>query len=214
MRFRCIFLVLTCVLSFIGKAQKDSVIYSENELTEGIYLSYDDFRKNTPITKNEIETTINKDQLDFFGKVIDQLKFTYKKNGNTQIAEAKNAWGFYQNHTLYINYKEMFYRVPVFGAICYLVAVVEVPVYYPGFYGPGFGGSAGTTMKTKEVREFIINFYDGVVQELNYDVVEQLLSRDETLYKEFKALKKRKKKELISRYIKRYNELHPVYFLK
>jgi hypothetical protein len=209
-----IFSLAFCFLTLLGASQKDSVVYTENGLTEGIYLTYDDFRKNAPITKNEIETTINKDQLDFFGKVIDQLKFTYKRNSTTQVAEAKNAWGFYQNNTLYINYKEVFYRVPVFGAICYLVAIVEVPVYYPGYYGPGFGGTVGGTMKTKEVREFIINFYDGVVQELNFETVELLLSRDEALYKEFKALKRRKKKELVSRYIKRFNEMHPVYFLK
>ncbi|MCE3228283.1 MAG: hypothetical protein K0S32_2834 [Bacteroidetes bacterium] len=193
-------------------AQKDSIQYTENVLTEGIYTSYEDFRKNNPITKNEIETVINKDQLDFFGKVIDQLKFSYEKNGVKQTVESKNMWGFYQNKTLYVNYKEMFYRVPVFGSICYLVAVVEVPTYYPGYYGPG--GMSGSGVKTKEIREFVINFYDGKVEELNFEKVELLLSRDEELYKEFKALKRKKKKELISRFIKKYNEKHPIHFLK
>jgi hypothetical protein len=207
--------VLLCVCTFFGVAQKDSVIFDETSaLTEGIYISYEDFRRNSPVTKHEIETNLNKDQLDFFGKVIDQLKFTYTRNGTSQTVEAKNAWGFYQNKTLYVNYKEVFYRVPVFGAICYLVAIVEVPTYYPGYYGPGFGGTVGGNVKTREVREFIINFYDGQVQELNFEIVEKLLSRDEALYKEFKALKRKKKKELVSRFIKRYNELHPVYFLK
>jgi hypothetical protein len=44
--------------------------------------------------------------------------------------------------------------------------------------------------------------------------VELLLSRDEALYKEFKALKRKKKKEQISRFIKKYNEAHPVHFYK
>jgi hypothetical protein len=193
-------------------AQKDSVKFSENILTEGIYTSYEDFRKNDPIKKENIETTINRDQLDFLGKVIDQLKFTYEKNGVKNSVESKNMWGFYQNKTLYVNYKDMFYRVPVFGSICYLVAVVEIPTYYPGYYGPG--GASGSAVKTKEIREFIINFYDGKVEELNFEKVETLLSRDEALYKEFKALKRKKKKEQISRFIKRYNEAHPVHFLK
>jgi hypothetical protein len=181
-------------------------------LKEGIYLSYQDFRNNNPILKEEIETNVNRDQLDFFGKVIDQLKFSYKKNGVKIDAESKNMWGFYQNNTLYINYREVFYRVPVFGSICYLVAIVEVPSYYPGFYGPG--GAMGTGAKTKEIREFVMNFYDGKVEELNFEKVELLLSRDEALYKEFKALKRKKKKEQISRFIKKYNEAHPVHFYK
>ncbi|MBA3664424.1 MAG: hypothetical protein H0W61_09475 [Bacteroidetes bacterium] len=208
-------ILLFCICCIRGLAQTDSLLYNENtNLKEGIFLSYTDFRKDDPITKEEIQSNLNKDQLDYFGKVIDQLKFTYIKNGATYSVESKNMWGFFQNRTLYVNYKEVFYRVPVVGSICYLVAVVEVPSYYPGIYGPGFGGGTGNTMKTKEIREFIINFYDGIVQELNLDNVELLLSRDQTLYKEFMALKRKKKKEQISRFIKKYNELHPVYFLK
>ncbi|MCW3078071.1 MAG: hypothetical protein JWO32_2680 [Bacteroidetes bacterium] len=201
--------------ALLGFGQKDSVIYSEtSNLNEGIYLTYSDFRNNSPILKEQIETNINHDQLDFFGKVIDQLKFTCIKDGARMSIDARTVWGFYQNRTLYVNYKEVFYRVPVFGSICYLVAVVEVPTYYPGYYGPGFGGPVGSTGKTKEIREFIINFYDGIVEELNLERVELLLSRDESLYKEFKSLKRKKRKAQISRFIKKYNELHPVYFFK
>ncbi|MGZ3899895.1 MAG: hypothetical protein ACXVO9_07920 [Bacteroidia bacterium] len=216
MMVRCITTVVLCICALFSLAQKDSVLYNSEttNLVEGIFLTYEDFRKDKAITKDEIQSNVNKDQLDYYGKVIDQLKFTYTKNGITNTVDAHKVWGFYQNRTLYVNYKEVFYRVPVFGSICYLVAVVEVPSYYPGYYGPGFGGGVGTTMKTKEIREFIINFYDGKVEELNLDNVELLLSRDEVLYKEFKALKRKKKKDQVSRFIKRYNEAHPVYFLK
>lgn len=206
-------LILIC-LSVFCIAQKDSLMYNENTiLTEGIYLSYSDFRANHPIIKEEIESNLNKEQLDFFGKVIDEHKFTYTRNGIKNKVDAKKVWGFYQNKTLYVNYKEVFYRVPVFGSICYLVALVEVPTYFPGPYGPGYG-AVGSRAKTKEIREFIINFYDGIVEELNFEKVELLLSRDEALYKEFKALKRGKRKSQISRFIKMYNEKHPVYFLK
>jgi len=211
---KSIIALVLCLFTLYSIGQKDSVIYNAetSDLKEGIFLSYDDFRRDNPITKEEIQSNISKDQLDYYGKVIDQLKFTYVKNGVTNTVESKHAWGFFQNRVLYVNYKDVFYRVPVFGSICYLVALVEVATYYPGYYGPGFGG--GSTMKTKEIREFIINFYDGKVEELNLENVELLLSRDETLYKEFKALKRKKKKDQVSRFIKRYNELHPVYFLK
>jgi hypothetical protein len=46
------------------------------------------------------------------------------------------------------------------------------------------------------------------------DQVELLLARDKGLYDEFKKLSNKKQKEQIFRYIRRYNEAHPVYFLK
>jgi len=210
---RSILTLILIVIRLVGSSQNDSLLYGENtKLTEGIYMNYEQFRNNNPITRTDIQTTIGKDQLDFFGKLVDQPTVTFQKDGVTNTAETKNAWGFYQNNILHVNYKETFYKVPVFGAICYLVALVEVPVTYPGYYYPGYG--MGATSRTREVREFIINFYDGKMEELNLEKVEQLLSRDETLYKEFKSLKRRKQKEQISRFIKKYNEAHPVYFLK
>lgn len=200
------------ILNFLSTAQNDSVLIdSKNPLTEGFYISYEDFRKNNPITRSQIETDLNKDQLDFFGKLTELPRFKYSRNGVISTADPAKCWGFFQNNILYVNYKETFYKVPVFGSINYLVALVEVQVIYPGYYYPGYG--MGGSSRAKEMREFIINFYDGKMEELTLDKLDALLSRDEALYKEWKALKKRKQKELISRFIKKYNEAHPVYYL-
>lgn len=125
--------------------------------------------------------------------------------------ESKNVWGFFQNNTLYVNYKEEFYRVPVFGAISYLVA--NVTVVNVGFYDPLLGYPAGTT-NAKEIKEFLIDFYTGVMEVFTVSRAERLLARDQQLYEEYNKLGGRKKKEQIYRFIRRYNDLHPVYFLK
>ena len=53
-----------------------------------------------------------------------------------------------------------------------------------------------TTYKTQEVRDFLINYYDGIIVPFSLEHAEQLLSRDTTVYAEFKALKRKKQKVL------------------
>lgn len=215
MVYRLLLIVFMVLDQLSGWAQNDSIAYNPaTPLTEGIYLNYNDFRKNDAIKKEQVETNINKEQLDFFGKVIDQEKLTYIKSSSTNTILTKDVWGYVQNGTLFINYKNNFYRVPVFGSICHFVALVEVSNYYPGYYPVNYGGTVGTSVKTKEVREFIMNFYDGITEEQSMEKIEKLLSRDETIYKEYMSLKKKKRREQVSRYIRKYNELHPIYFLK
>jgi hypothetical protein len=205
-------LVLSSVLSF--RAQSDSVLCDVNcKVNEGIYLSYDDFRSNRPLTREQIESSMNKDQLDFFGKILSQPKFVFDYNGQKVSKDSRSAWGYYQNNILHVNYNGDYYRVPVFGSICYLVAQVEVvsPALYTPVYGGGMG--MGTTVRTQEIRNFLMSFYDGIISPYSQDLAESLIARDADLYKEFKSLKSKQQKDQVARYIRKYNELHPVYFL-
>jgi len=213
MKVACLFIFLLIFFKTSLVAQNDSLINDVNfKIKEGIYLNYEDFRRNDPVSKEQIESKINKDQLDFFGKIVSEETFNFSSGGNILTKESKSVWGFYQNNTLHIKYDKDFYRVPVFGSICYLVATVEV--VNPGYYSPGYGGMMGGTIKTKEVRNFLMNFYNGLMIPFSMDEAENLLSRDPVIFAEYKSLKSRQRKEQVSRYIRKYNEAHPVYFLK
>jgi hypothetical protein len=207
-------LILFCFFLTVNSyGQNDSALVPAFlDVPDGIYLSYTDFRYNKAILKENIVSTGNKDQLDFIGKILEKEKFSFSKDQKSNTVETRFVWGFVQNKTLYINYKGSFYRVPVFGSICYLVATLEI--IGVGFYDPMFGPGSGPSVRQQEVREFLINFYDGVITEFKMDQVELLLARDKGLYDEFKKLSNKKQKEQIFRYIRRYNEAHPVYFLK
>jgi hypothetical protein len=194
-------------------AQNDSVaVPADLNIPDAVFISHNDFRYNKGILKNQINSTTNKDQLDFIGKCLDKETFSFDDGQKNTEVTTKTIWGFVQNKTFYINYKGSFYRVPVFGSICYLVATVEIVGV--GFYDPMFGPGLGSSGRRQEVREFLINFYDGEVKEFKMDEAELLLSRDKILYAEFKNLNRRKQKEQIFRYVRKYNEAHPVYFLK
>jgi hypothetical protein len=179
-------------------------------LDDGIYLSYEDFRHNNSIKKEQIQSKQDKNQLEFLAKVVFEEKFAYEESGRIFQVESKNVWGYMQNNILHVNYRGDFYRVPVFGSVSYLVANVTVAT--PGFYDPRFGMSGPST--TKEVHEFLMNFYDGIVLEFNVDKVEQLLARDPEVFAEYKKLSHRKQKEQVYGFIRKYNARHPVYFLK
>jgi len=199
-------------LSFICTSQIDSVEYSSGTpIADGLYMSYTDFRHNRSISKDQIQSNQDKSQLEFISKVLGEEKFSANMDGELIPCLSKNVWGYFQNNTFYINFKNEFYRVPVFGSISFLVAYVTV--VSPAFYDPRFALSSPAST-SKELKEFIMNFYDGELVEFNLTQAEELLSRDTALFEEYKKLSNRKKKDEIYKYIRRFNIAHPVYFLK
>lgn len=202
-------------------SQNDSILCGPNfKLNEGVYINYEDFRRNNPVNKEQIESNLNKEMLDFYGKVLESEQLAFVRINQKYKVISNTVWGFYQNNVLHINYKNKFYRVPLFGSICYLMASVEVssPAFYPGYGGiggiGGINGGVSINTKSREIQEFLINYYDGIIVPFSMKDAEGLLSRDSVVYNEFKSLKAKKRKEQISRYIRKYNELHPIYFLK
>ena len=96
----------------------------------------------------------------------------------------------------------------MFGTFSYFVA--SVLVTQPGFYDPRFGASvSGGT--TREMREFMMDATEGRVHELNPEIVKSVFSRDAALWAEYSKLSRRKQKDQLYRYIRRYNEGHPIY---
>lgn len=213
-----LFLVSFCLP--VSYAQTDSVAYGTDfVLKEGIYLSYTDFRKNNPVPKDAIQSKEDKTQLDFIGKAVAENKeITLVYNGNENKLETSKLWGYCQNNALYLNYEGKFYRVPVFGNISHFLGTIEVVNYnnYYGGYGMGMGGypygGGGMYVKQRETRQFIFDFYSGDIMEYTLANVEMLVSRDLKLYEEFMQFKKKKRRELMMMYVRKYNAAHPVYF--
>jgi hypothetical protein len=197
-----------------GVSQSDSVPVNElNFFKDGIFISHRDFRKNNALVKEQIESEIKKDQVDFYTKVTTVNILRYKINNDAFQIETKNIWGFVQNKVLFVNYNGVFYRVSVFGSVCYFAGVVEVTGYYTSIYDPMFGPGYSRAVKTKEVKEFLMNYYDGRVLPYDLDYLTLLLEKDEALMKEFKKLSRRNRNKQASRFIRRFNETYPVYYL-
>lgn len=215
MRF-ILFLILICFLSNFDIKAQDSIAFTKDfRLYEGLYLGFQDFRYNWPIPKEKIITKINKDQLDFYSKLIEEEFIEYtERDGSVTKMKSEQVWGYCQNNIIFINQEKNFYRIPVFGAISNFIGTVEVTNYSPG-YDPFMNAPIGSNAnRVREIRQYLFDFYSGEVAAFSIDKMEEYLKRDEAIYKEYMTLNKKKKKELATKYIRMYNEKHLVYFPK
>jgi hypothetical protein len=195
---------------------QDSIPFTKDfRLYEGLYLNYQEFRVNWPIPKEQIITTINKDQLDFYSKLIEQDFIEYKeRDGSITKIQSNKVWGYCQNNIIFINLDKNFFRIPIFGAISNFLGTVEVASISQN-YDPFMNAPMNSTQsRTREIRQFLLDFYSGEVFPFSIEKTEELLMRDEPIYKEYIALSKKNKKEFATKYIRMYNEKHPVYFPK
>lgn len=188
-------------------AQSDSV----QERSEGLYLDYIQFRNNQPIKKIQIITDIDTSQLDFFTKLVAQKEITIKSlDGNIRKLLSKDLWGYYQNDNLYIYIDNDFYKVPVLGAISYFIGTQEV-TYYSGMgMGYPYGMGGGIPVKTREMKELLLDYYTGKVYPFSMDNLEELLKRDSDIYNQFIQLSNKQKKKKYTYYIRMFNEKHKV----
>lgn len=208
-------LLVMCFLPKQNTAQ-DSIPFSKDFiLYEGLYLNYQEFRVNWPISKEKIITTINKDQLDFYSKLIEQEFIEFKeRDGSISKIQSNRVWGYCQNNTIFINLDKNFFRIPIFGAISNFLGTVEVASISQG-YDPFMNAPMNSSQsKTREIRQFLLDFYSGEISPFSLEKTEELLKRDEEIYKEYMLLNKKKKKEFATKYIRMYNEKHLVYFPK
>jgi hypothetical protein len=206
----CFYLCLSQI-----KAQ-DSVAFTKDfRLYEGLYLNYHDFRYNWPIPKEKIITKINKEQLDFYSKLIlDEFVEYTERDGSITKVKSEAVWGYCQNNIIFINQDKNFFRIPVFGAISNFIGTVEVVNYSPGFDPFMNAPINSNAQKTREIRQYLFDFYSGEMAPFNIENLEMYLKRDDAVYKEFMTLNKKKKKEFATKYIRMYNEKHLVYFPK
>lgn len=213
---RILILVLCLVAGHFNFFAQDSIAFTKDfRLYEGLYLNYNEFRVNWPIPKEKIITTIDKEQLDFYSKLIEQDVIEYKeRDGNVAKIASDKVWGYCQNNTVFLNINKSFFRIPIFGALSSFLATVEVQSIsqgYDPFMNPIIGSSQS---KVKEIRQFLFDFYTNEVMPLTTEKVETYLIRDSLIFSEYSQLSKKKKREFTSKYIRMYNEKHPIYFPK
>ena len=228
MRQFLVYIFLLIRLSFKVSAQSDTLEPSAPTyvLKDGIYLHFSDLQTNNPLPIENISATgIDKTQSDFISKTLTDNKeiiFSYK--GSQYRAEVSKIWGYCQNGNVYVHFKEdKFWRVTVFGNISHFLATVMVTRYVSsgyGGYGMGFGmggmgygmGGPSVPVKQPETHEFLMDYTTGDIVECNPTNLEVALSRDMNLYNQYMKIKKRKRKDFMILYIRKYNAEHPISF--
>jgi hypothetical protein len=183
---------------------------------DGIYINHSQLVTNTPILKNRIITDLDRNDFDFFSKLISLDVVSYFDDyGARREVKISDLWGFCNRGSIYINWNNEFFRVPVVGSICHFVANITVydDRYNTPFYGYNYY-SVPNQSSHSEIRQFIMDFKTGKVLEYDVDNLKLFLRSDTVLFNEFEKLKSRKQNEMKFLYLRKFNEKNPIYLPK
>jgi hypothetical protein len=204
---------------------------------EGIYLNFDQVKLNSPIPKAKILTSTDYNDREFFKKLFESEKlYFYDAVGIRQEVLISNIWGYSRNGILYIQVQKKFNRVTFVGTICHFVADITTydsryynspygyndPYYYSPYspygygsyyspYGSYYSPYRQSSMARNEMKQYLIDFESGKILEFDMKNTELLLMKDNQLYEEYVQLSRKKKKDLMFVYIRKFNEKNPLY---
>jgi hypothetical protein len=221
-------------LQLHGQDKAGMVKYTPDfRFNDGIYLNFDQVKLNSPIPKAKLLTSVDYNDREFFKKVLENERiYFYDNMGVRQEVPKSNIWGYSRNGVLYVQIQENFNRITFVGNICHFVADITTydsrgynspygyydPYYSPyGYsnyynpYNPYYSPYGRNNLTRNELKQYLIDFESGKVLEFDIDNTELLLMKDNQLYEEYVQLSRKKKKELMFVYIRKFNEKNPLY---
>ena len=195
-------------------AQNDTTITLDNnfEFKDGIYLSFEQVRSNSPITRSQIITDLDKDDIDFYEKLIKQEFIRYIDSGLTKVVETSKIWGFCDEGTLYIHWGDDFAKLITKGHLGYFIATQRVTTYDDPYFTTYYYDPYMTYPRTsQEMRHYIIDFSAGKIYDFYPQSFMEILKQQDTiLYQEYSNLSRRKQKKLLFYYLRKFNERNPL----
>jgi hypothetical protein len=237
--FRILFLFVgvsasVSISSLEGQQREGMVKYTPDfRFKDGIYINFDQVRLNRPIPKAKLLTSADYNDREFFKNLFKADKIYYYDEMGIRQELAKNSiWGYSRNGILYIQVQENFNRITFVGSICHFVADITTydsrgfssPYgYYDPYYSPYSYGNyyypygsyyspyRQPGMARNEMKQYIIDFESGKILEFDVANTELLLMKDNKLYEEYVQLPRKKKKELMFVYLRKFNENNPLY---
>jgi hypothetical protein len=206
--FRTLLVGLFLLTTSWMKAQDSTRYTTDFRFEQGIYLNYDQFIHNTPIPKTAIVSNYDKSSLDFLRQALAGKSVTYTDNTGAEVQlNVSKLWGFSENNSIYIRVNNDFSRIMVLGKLCHFTAYITT--YTNGGTPDGYGMRYGAPVE--RLQQYVLDTQTGSVLEFNLSTMEQLLKRDPALYDEFMKLKKRKRKQVLFVYLRKYNDKYGLY---
>jgi hypothetical protein len=219
-------------LQYLSGQEKEGMVkYTpEFKFNDGIYLNFDQVKLNSPIPKAKLLTSIDYNDREFFKKILEIDKIYFYDNMGVRQEIAKNTiWGYARNGVLYVQIQENFNRITFIGSICHFVADITTydsryynspygyydpyysPYGYSSYYNPYYSPYRQSNIARNEMKQYLIDFESGKVLEFDVENTELLLMKDSQLYEEYVQLSRKKKKELMFVYIRKFDEKNPLY---
>jgi hypothetical protein len=216
-----------------GQDKEGMVKYTPDfRFNDGIYINFDQVKMNTPIPKAKLLTSVDYNDREFFKKILEGEKiYFYDNMGIRQEILKSSIWGYSRNGVLYVQVQDNFNRITFVGSICHFVA--DITTYDSRYYGSPYGyydpyyspygysnyynpynpyySPYRSNLSRSELKQYLIDFESGKVLEFDVDNTELLLMKDNKLYEEYVQLSRRKKKDLMFVYIRKFNENNPLF---
>lgn len=191
-------------------AQEDTLLLWEEYhagfgLNEGVYANFAAFRLNRP--------TVPKEKLRHDGIPVTDIRRAVSKltwqpdTGGVQTIRKERLWGFCQNDAVYIAAGNGFYRLGMMGSLSHLLYELSYRDWDPYMYP--YGGVTRTILAQQ-----LLHMDTGEFLPFNAAGMDRALQSDPVLLEEFRALpkKQRNKDEVVFRFLRMYNERHPLRF--
>ena len=216
-----------------GQEKEGMVKYAPDfRFNDGIYINFDQVKINSPIPKAKLLTSIDYNDREFFKKILEGDKiYFYDNMGIRQEIPKNTIWGYSRNGVLYVQVQDNFNRITFVGSICHFVADITTydsrsygspygyydpyysPYGYSNYYNPynPYYSPYRSNMNRNELKQYLIDFESGKVLEFDVENTELLLMKDNKLYDEYVQLSRKKKKDLMFVYIRKFNENNPLY---
>jgi hypothetical protein len=176
------------------------------DLKEGVYFDAQAFRMDRP--------SVPMDRLrDEQGLPITDIRTVVSKlywqpdGGSRQAIRMDRLWGFCQNDVVYVHAGNGFYRIGQMGSLAHMVYQQNYRDWDPYLYGYG-------TVTRTVLQQQLVDVANGQLLPFNAAGIEQALRSDPVLHEEFNALSKklRNSPEVHFRFLRLYNERHPLRF--
>jgi len=192
-----------CLYSFGCHAQENDILTARNRM-EGVYLTFDEFRKNSPSLPGKVEIT------NHYVMIFDSVSKSYKKIG-------KSYWGACLNDSVYIYVPQSktssapnMFALETIDRYCFfsgkssLEAGLEIEPSDRA--NPALNYSDRLDVGASRHSEFVVNINNGNTYQLTIKLMRIILEKDTELKHAFENEQNQKK--VFRKYILEYNKRH------
>ncbi len=199
------------IFSFAQNSTDSSFLSKNFKFKDGLFLSFEQVKNNSPIPKSNIICELDKKNYDFFDMLIYLENFAIIDNeGNKKIIypEKTNIWGYSQEGKLYIFWQKKSNLIPILGTISHFVATYYEYDY--SYSSDDFFATYNEPPKKAVTKQYILYFISGEVYEFTAKNLDPIIATDTELYKEWTNLSKRKQKKFKFVYLQKFNQRNPI----
>ncbi len=202
-------LAISLILSFNSFGQSTDY-FGGMDLRDGVYLAFADFKNNAPSVPLEKLRDAEGQTVTDIRRVNGKLQWR-PDTGELRTIDLGRIWGFCQNDVVYIAGGNGFFRIGLMGSLAHMVVEQTYRDWDPYMYGYPYGGVTRTVLVQQ-----LLDMETGNYLPFNAAGMDQALQHDPVLLEEFRALprKKRNSDEVLFRFLRMYNDRHPLSFPK